>query len=70
LLREVLHAPPLSLIRSGFASIDVVAHAHVPGRIFCPQGGHANTLRLNFVAVPPELVAQGVSALGQVLKAC
>jgi hypothetical protein len=28
LLREVLHAPPLSLIRSGFASIDVGARAH------------------------------------------
>jgi hypothetical protein len=32
LLREVLHAPPLSLIRSGFASIDVGARAQLEER--------------------------------------
>jgi len=44
--------------------------AYVPGSPFYPQGGHANTLRLSFVTVPPELIAQGVAALGQVLRAC
>ena len=44
--------------------------AYVPGSPFFPQGGHANTLRLSFVTVPPELIAQGVAALGQVLRAC
>ena len=44
--------------------------AYVPGSPFYPQGGHTNTLRLSFVTVPPELIAQGVAALGQVLRAC
>lgn len=43
--------------------------AYVPGSPFYPQGGHANTLRLSFVTVPPGLIAQGVAALGQVLRA-
>jgi 2-aminoadipate transaminase len=42
--------------------------AYVPGSPFYPQGGHANTLRLSFVTVPPGLIAQGVAALGQVLR--
>ena len=42
--------------------------AYVPGSPFYPQGGHANTLRLSFVTVPPELIAQGVEALGRVLR--
>jgi 2-aminoadipate transaminase len=40
----------------------------VPGSSFFPQGGHANTLRLSFVTVAPDLIVQGVAALGQVLK--
>ena len=42
--------------------------AFVPGSSFYPQGGHANTLRLSFVTVPPDLIAQGVAALGRVLR--
>jgi 2-aminoadipate transaminase len=42
--------------------------AYVPGSPFYPQGGHANTLRLSFVTVPPELIARGVAALGRVLR--
>lgn len=41
----------------------------VPGSPFFPQGGHANTLRLSFVTVPPERSAEGVAALGRVLSA-
>ncbi|MFN7725505.1 MAG: PLP-dependent aminotransferase family protein [Rubrivivax sp.] len=42
--------------------------AYVPGAPFFAHGGHAHTLRLSFVTVSPERIAQGVAALGQVLK--
>jgi 2-aminoadipate transaminase len=42
--------------------------AFVPGSTFFPQGGHENTLRLSFVTVPPERIAEGVAALARVLK--
>jgi len=42
--------------------------AYVPGTSFYPQGGHANTLRLSFVTVPPERIVEGVAALGRVLR--
>lgn len=44
--------------------------AYVPGSTFYPQGGHENTMRLSFVTVSPERIAQGVEALGRVLRAC
>ena len=44
--------------------------AYVPGSPFYPQGGHENTMRLSFVTVSPERIAQGVEALGRVLRAC
>jgi len=43
--------------------------AYVPGSTFYPHGGHANTLRLSFVTVPPERIAQGVATLAKVLAA-
>lgn len=42
--------------------------AYVPGAPFFADGGHANTLRLSFVTVPPEAIATGVAALGRVLQ--
>ena len=42
--------------------------AFVPGSTFFPHGGHANTLRLSFVTVAPDVIDQGVAALGQVLR--
>jgi 2-aminoadipate transaminase len=42
--------------------------AFVPGSTFFPQGGHANTLRLSFVTVPPERIAEGVAALARVIQ--
>lgn len=42
--------------------------AYVPGAPFFAGGGHANTLRLSFVTVPPESIEQGVAILGQLLK--
>jgi 2-aminoadipate transaminase len=35
---------------------------------FYADKGHANTLRLSFVTVPPERITQGVAALGRVLQ--
>jgi 2-aminoadipate transaminase len=42
--------------------------AYVPGAPFFAGGGHANTLRLSFVTVPPATIEAGVAALGRVLK--
>jgi 2-aminoadipate transaminase len=42
--------------------------AYVPGDTFYPHGGHANTLRLSFVTVAPELITKGVAALASVLR--
>jgi 2-aminoadipate transaminase len=42
--------------------------AYVPGAAFFADGGHANTMRLSFVTVPPERITQGVAALGRVLQ--
>ena len=43
--------------------------AYVPGAPFFADGGHANTLRLSFVTVPPAQIEAGVAALAGVLKA-
>ncbi len=43
--------------------------AYVPGAAFFAHGGHANTLRLSFVTVPPERIEAGIAALGRVLAA-
>ncbi|MGC4079038.1 MAG: PLP-dependent aminotransferase family protein [Rubrivivax sp.] len=42
--------------------------AYVPGAPFFAGGGHANTLRLSFVTVPPEQIERGIALLGKVLK--
>lgn len=42
--------------------------AYVPGSPFFAQGGHAETLRLSFVTVPPARIATAVAALGEVLR--
>ena len=41
--------------------------AYVPGAPFFTTPGHAHTLRLSFVTVPPEQIEAGVAALGLVL---
>ena len=43
--------------------------AYVPGAPFFAGGGHANTLRLSFVTVPPDGIDRGVALLGGVLRA-
>jgi DNA-binding transcriptional MocR family regulator len=42
--------------------------AFVPGECFFPGGGHKNTLRLNFSAMPEERIIEGVERLGRVLS--
>ena len=37
--------------------------AYVPGTHFYANGGHLNTLRLNFSNSTPEQIVQGVAAL-------
>ncbi len=41
--------------------------AYVPGSTFFAHGGHANTLRLSFVTVPPAQITAGVAVLARVL---
>jgi len=42
--------------------------AFVPGESFFPGGGHENTLRLNFSAMPEDRIAEGIRRLGRVLS--
>lgn len=41
--------------------------AFVPGDAFYPNGGHENTLRLNFSNTPPEKIKDGIRVLGEVM---
>jgi len=41
--------------------------AFVPGGSFFPNGGHENTLRLNFSAMPPERIEEGIERRAQVM---
>ena len=43
--------------------------AFVPGESFFPNGGHDNTMRLNFSAMPEERITEGILRLGRVLEA-
>lgn len=41
--------------------------AFVPGGAFYPNGGHENTLRLNFSNMPPERIREGIGRMAKVL---
>lgn len=41
--------------------------AFVPGSAFYPNGGHENTLRLNFSSVPESQIIEGIKRLGEVM---
>ena len=43
--------------------------AFVPGAAFYADHPKPNTLRLSFVTVPPERIAEGIAALAQTLRA-
>ncbi len=42
--------------------------AFVPGAAFYAQNPDTRTMRLSFVTLTPELIAEGVAILGRVLK--
>lgn len=42
--------------------------AFVPGGAFFPNGGHENTMRLNFSNMPEERISEGIRRLGKVLR--
>jgi DNA-binding transcriptional MocR family regulator len=42
--------------------------AFVPGGSFFPNGGHENTLRLNFSNMPEARISEGIARLGAVLR--
>jgi 2-aminoadipate transaminase len=42
--------------------------AFVPGSSFFPNGGHANTLRLNYSNMKEELIEEGIFRIAKVLK--
>lgn len=42
--------------------------AYIPGGYFYANGGHANTIRLNFTTVSEENIVKGIQILGKVLK--
>jgi 2-aminoadipate transaminase len=42
--------------------------AFVPGGSFFPDGGHENTMRLNYSNMPPERIVEGVRRLAEVVR--
>ncbi len=42
--------------------------AYVPGTYFCADGGHMNTLRLNFSNSTPDQIDTGMNALREIIK--
>lgn len=44
--------------------------AYVPGTYFCADGGHRNTLRLNFSNSSPDQIESGMSVLADIVSAC
>jgi 2-aminoadipate transaminase len=49
-------------------AIDEQDVAFIPGGAFAVEGGHRNTMRLNFSAVEPQAIREGVARLATVLK--
>ena len=43
--------------------------AFVPGGGFFPNGGHENTLRMNYSCMPEEKITEGIKRIGEVIKA-
>lgn len=42
--------------------------AFVPGGSFFPNGGHENTLRINFSNMPDQKIAEGIRRMGKILN--
>lgn len=43
--------------------------AYVPGGSFFPNGGNANTFRMNYSCMPEEKIVEGIKRIGGVIKA-
>ncbi len=43
--------------------------AFVPGGPFFPNGGHDNTFRINFSNMPEDRIVQGLTIIGEVIRA-
>jgi DNA-binding transcriptional MocR family regulator len=43
--------------------------AYIPGRAFSVEGGHRNTLRLNFSNLRPAQIHEAIGRLAQVIRA-
>lgn len=44
--------------------------AFVPGGSFFPNGGHENTLRLNFSNMPEDRIVEGITRMGRIYGEC
>lgn len=42
--------------------------AFIPGGAFAVNGGHQNTMRLNFSSIPPEKIQEGIARLAAVIR--
>ena len=42
--------------------------AYVPGAYFCVDGGHLNTIRLNFSNSTPEQIETGMNTLKEIVE--
>jgi len=42
--------------------------AYIPGSAFAVQGGHANSMRLNFSSATPEQIKEAISRLSEVVR--
>jgi DNA-binding transcriptional MocR family regulator len=42
--------------------------AFVPGGAFFPNGGHENTMRLNYSNMPPDRIVEGIGRLGEAIR--
>ncbi|HPI97977.1 MAG TPA: PLP-dependent aminotransferase family protein [Synergistales bacterium] len=63
-----------AVMPEGVSSRDVLTKAienhvaFVPGDAFYPNGGHENTMRLNFSNTSPERITRGIQILGKVME--
>lgn len=63
-----------AVMPEGVSSRDVLTKAiennvaFVPGDAFYPNGGHENTMRLNFSNMSPQRITKGIEILGKVME--
>jgi 2-aminoadipate transaminase len=63
------------ILPEGFDTVALLSEAvarkvaFVPGKPFFVDGSGANTMRLSFASVPPELIREGIKRLGELIAA-